>query len=136
MSSCRSHHLNAFPQVPVQQLGYMVAAEAFRRGVHETDLAKEIKIADKRFREWRSRPTKLAYFDTVDKVLTALGLLWWDVWTPQNSTPHQLAIVRYAFECSCGKQPVTTRVCDCGAAEGDEKPSRNNGDQLALGWAA
>lgn len=60
-------------------------------------VCKRAGISDRTYRDWRdgSRPT--VKFDTADRVLTRLGVLWWEVWDDQNTDAVQLQSVTFAF---------------------------------------
>lgn len=104
----------AFPKVPATPLGVLLEDHAARNGLTYVTFGKRLGISERALREWR-KCGRTAYFNMADRVLSRLGLLWWEVWTEDNSTEEELALVEYAFT---GEGPYM------------------QGEQLALGEAA
>jgi hypothetical protein len=80
---------------------------------------KRLGVADRTIREWREarnnppkgRPT--VEWTKADQILTNIGLHWWDVWTPTNTTPEQYEDVLIAFTGECGRDPCEVKDCRC-----------------------
>lgn len=58
---------------------------------------KKAGISDRTLRDWRAGTRKTAKFDTADRILIRLSLFWWEVWTSDNCTAAELALVEFAF---------------------------------------
>lgn len=116
----KKHHTTApdskhFPKLPGPQL--VAAIERFGResGAKAEIIAASVGVCDRRLREWR-KPGALLFFNTGDKVLLAMRLHWWDVWTPANSTPEELSRVERAFTGECSADQGTQLGLETAAA--------------------
>ena len=93
-----------FPNPPARQL-----SEAIERAKrpHEKliDVARRAGISDRTRREWVTEARTTVQFNMADRVLTRLGLEWWDVWTEANTSPDELARVEFAFTGEHPDQP-------------------------------
>lgn len=54
-------------------------------------------VSDKSYYDWRCGKRTQVQFNIADRALTNLGLLWHDVWTPENTDPEEYAIVLEAW---------------------------------------
>lgn len=107
----KKHHTTApdskhFPKLPGPQLVAAVKRCSQEGGATAKEMAAGVGVWDRRLREW-SKPGALLFFNTADKVLLSLGLHWWDVWTPANSTPEELSRVERAFTGECSADQGT-----------------------------
>jgi hypothetical protein len=58
------------------------------------DFCVRVGITDRTLRAWQTGERPSVRFDAADRVLVALGLLWWDVWT----SPEDAVIAERVFE--------------------------------------
>lgn len=68
------------PRVPVQPLLAVLSDIADDGEDSWTDLSESIGVSDRSMRRWKTGEVTDVSFDTADRILTALGLLWFDVW--------------------------------------------------------
>lgn len=84
-----------FPHLPAAPLATML--DRVEAGQGMPSLCVKAGISMRSYREWRDGSRPKAEFPTADRVLTRLGVFWWEVWTDQNTSPEDLITVTYAF---------------------------------------
>lgn len=78
------------PAAPiVTALDHAARRRALMMGMYDLRHAKasvcrQAGIGDRLVREWRADPTALTTLDTADRILLAMGWMWWDIWAPEQ----------------------------------------------------
>lgn len=84
-----------FPPLPAKQLAMVLENLDIR--VPLVQLCKRLGISDRTHRDWMSGHRLSAEFDTVDMVLTRLGLLWWEVWNEETTRLYAFTVTVYDY---------------------------------------
>lgn len=75
---------DALPYLPAAPLLDLLETMAEARGCTMKDLAAEFGFSPRRLRGWRNGEYERTRFDVADRILTAVGLQWWDVWPAED----------------------------------------------------
>lgn len=95
----------AFPHLPAVPMAMMLAR---LEGLQTMDsVCRKAGIADRSYREWREGSRATIEFRTADRILTRLGLLWWEVWDEETTRLYGLIVVSYAQRLNRGKDRAT-----------------------------
>lgn len=67
-------------RVPAEPLVHAIEAFARRMELTDGEACEHVGIAARNLFGWRAGERRMVQFDVADRVLTRLGLAWWDVW--------------------------------------------------------
>lgn len=87
----------SFPNVPSWPL-VLALEHAFKGGESVTEGCRRLGISDRLYRDWRNRCRPYCEFDSADKVLQALGLIWWEVYTEETVRRHAVEVAVYSWK--------------------------------------
>ena len=79
------------PELPVAPLAALLD-RMIERGTDSGVLCDRLGISDRTLRAWRVGDRRSVRLDLADRILLELGLLWFDVWTPDDPESYQRAV--------------------------------------------
>lgn len=74
---------DVLPALPAMPLVNLLDRMAESRGSVD-ELASELHFSPRNLFAWRVGERQYVRFDVADRILTAAGLLWWEVWTEEE----------------------------------------------------
>jgi hypothetical protein len=69
----------------------------YRFDTRRVGICQRAGTSPKSLQEWREGRRTMVPWNTADRVLQNLGLFWWEVWTPENTSADEYAALERAL---------------------------------------